>query len=114
MKAGQKIDLAGQRGESTVEAEAELEDAKSAAADAATSYGFEECGTSGTPSGDSTTSDSSSSSSDSVAPSAPATPAPSEPSAPSDGGTADPGSTGGGVSPGGGAAHLSKRGLRGG
>ncbi|MGZ5308755.1 MAG: hypothetical protein ACXWDP_06150, partial [Solirubrobacterales bacterium] len=95
--AGEKIDLANQRGEATTEGEAELADAKDQASAAATEYGFEQCGTDGTASGTTT-----SSSSGTATPSAPSTAAPSTPSAPSDGGSTDGGSSGGGVSPGGG------------
>jgi hypothetical protein len=95
--AGEKIDLANQRGEATTEGEAELTEAKDQAATAASEYGFEQCGTDGTASG--ITTSSSSDSSGTVAPSAPVTPAPA---APSDGGSTDDGTSGGGVSPGGG------------
>jgi hypothetical protein len=100
VKAGQKIDLASQRGESTAAAEAELSDAKSAAADAASSYGFLKCGSEGTSSGTTTSSTSSSSSSPStVTPSAPSTSAPS-----TGGGTSGTSTSGGsgGVGSGGG------------
>lgn len=92
VKAGQKIDLAQQRGEDTSAAEAELVAAKGRAASAATSYGFLTCGSDGTASSSST-----STSSSSVAPSSPSTVTPSAPS-----GTSGGSSTGssGGVGPG--------------
>lgn len=110
VEAGQKIDLANQRGSDTAEFETELDNARTEAETAAAEYGFEECGaaptaTPGSAAG--TTTDGSGT----VTPSAPVTPV--EP-APSDtggtggdtGGTGDSGDTGGGtgggVSPGGG------------
>jgi hypothetical protein len=82
VKAGQKIDLASQRGQSTAAAEAELTSAKDSASTAGSSYGFLECGTEGTASSGTSTSSSSSSSSPgtSVAPSTSAPPAVSPPS----------------------------------
>jgi hypothetical protein len=74
--AGKKIGLAQQRGEDTTEFETELDNAKSQAETAASSYGFKECGAPITSSGTSTSSSSSSSSSSSggtVAPSSPST-----------------------------------------
>src|SRR6187455_2607441 len=79
VSAGKKIGLALQRGEDTTQFESELDDAKSQAETAASSYGFKECGQPITSSGASTSSSSSSSSSSSggtVAPSAPSTAAP--------------------------------------
>ena len=105
VKAGEKIDLANQRGESTAEGEAELADAKDQASTAAAEYGFEQCGQEGTTSGTSTTS--TSGTSGTAVPSAPSTGAPST-GAPSTGapssGDSSPGSSGssGGVSGGGG------------
>jgi hypothetical protein len=108
--AGQKIDLASQRGESTAQAESELSSAKDDAATAASSYGFLECGTDGTASsaGTDTTSSSSSSSGTSVAPStsAPSTSAPSTSggssgsSGTSTGSSGGTSGSGGGVGPG--------------
>jgi hypothetical protein len=73
--AGKKIGLALQRGEDTTQFESELDNAKTEAETAASSYGFKECGQPITSSGTSTSSSSSSSSSASsggtVAPSAP-------------------------------------------
>jgi hypothetical protein len=92
VSAGQKIGLAVQRGEDTTQFETELDNAKSEAETAASSYGFKECGQPITSSGTSTSSSSSSSSSSSggtVAPSAPST------APPSSSGTA--GGTGGGT-----------------
>jgi hypothetical protein len=97
--AGKKIGLALQRGEDTTQFESELDNAKTQAETAASSYGFKECGQPITSSGTSTSSSSSSSSSASsggtVAPSAPSsssgTAAP-----PTSGGTS--GGTGGGTS----------------
>jgi hypothetical protein len=92
VSAGQKIGLAVQRGEDTTQFETELDNAKTEAETAASSYGFKECGQPITSSGTSTSSSSSSSSSSSggtVAPSAPST------APPSSSGTA--GGTGGGT-----------------
>jgi hypothetical protein len=105
VKAGQKIDLASQRGESTAAAEAELTTAKDSASTAASSYGFLECGTEGT---STRTSSSSSTSDTSVAPSTSA-PAPVSPPSTSGGSSSSGTSTGssggtsgsgGGVGPG--------------
>jgi hypothetical protein len=90
VSAGQKIGLAVQRGEDTTEFETELDNAKSQAETAASSYGFQECGQQISASGTSTSSSSSSSSSSSGGV---VTPAPSAPSTPS--GTSG---TGGGTS----------------
>ncbi len=98
VEAGKKIGLASQRGESTVEAEAELEDAKSQAATAAGAYGFEVCGTSGTSSA-STDTDSSGATSDPSAPVVPSEPAPVAPSGGADSDSSSD-SSDGGVSPG--------------
>lgn len=79
VSAGKKIGLALQRGEDTAQFESELDDAKTQAETAASSYGFKECGKQITSSGTSTSSSSSSSSSSSgtsggtVVPSAPST-----------------------------------------
>jgi hypothetical protein len=95
VSAGQKIGLAVQRGEDTTEFETELDNAKSQAETAASSYGFQECGQQITASGTSTSSSSSSSSSSSGGV---VTPAPSAPStssgAPSTGGGTSGGSSG--------------------
>jgi hypothetical protein len=99
VEAGKKIGLASQRGESTVEAEAELEDAKSQAAEAAGAYGFEVCGTSGTSSTSTGTDSGTDSSSGTAAPVVPSEPAPVAPSGGADSGS-DSGSSDGGVSPG--------------
>jgi hypothetical protein len=108
VKAGQKIDLASQRGESTAAAEAELTTAKDSASTAASSYGFLQCGTEGTSSSATSTSSSSSSSGTSVAPSTSA-PAPVSPPSTSGGSSSSGTSTGssggtsgsgGGVGPG--------------
>ncbi len=102
--AGQKIGLAVQRGEDPTQFETDLDNAKSQAETAASSYGFKECGQPISSSGTSTPSSSSSSSSSSggtVAPSAPSSSA----TPPSSGGTAggtSGGSTGGGGTTGGG------------
>jgi hypothetical protein len=105
VKAGEKIDLASQRGEDTSAAEAELTAAKDKAATAATAYGFLTCGTDGTSSATSSSTSSSSSSSSAV-PSAPTTVTPAAPSTGTSGGssTSSTGTTGsgGGVSSGGG------------
>jgi hypothetical protein len=74
--AGKKIGLALQRGEDTAQFESELDSAKSQAEQAASAYGFKECGKPITSSGTSTSSSSSSSSASSggtVVPSAPST-----------------------------------------
>src|SRR5262245_18523601 len=98
--AGKKIGLALQRGEDTSQFETELDNAKTEAETAASSYGFKECGqpitSSGTSASPGSSSGSSGSSSSSrsggvVTPSAPSSAAP-----PSSGGTA--GGTGGGTS----------------
>jgi hypothetical protein len=78
VSAGQKIGLAVQRGEDPSQFETELDNAKSQAETAASSYGFKECGQpiSASSSGTSTSSSSSSSSASSggvVTPSAPST-----------------------------------------
>jgi hypothetical protein len=78
VSAGKKIGLALQRGEDTTQFESELDDAKTQAETAASSYGFKECGKQITSSGTSTSSSSSSSSSSgtsggTVVPSAPST-----------------------------------------
>jgi len=79
--AGKKIGLALQRGEDTAQFESELDTAKTQAEQAASSYGFKECGQPVSSSGTSTSSSSSSSSSSgssggTVVPSAPSTAAP--------------------------------------
>src|SRR5919197_6165795 len=63
VSAGKKIGLALQRGEDTSQFESELDNAKSQAEQAASTYGFKECGKAITSSGTSTSSSSSSSSS---------------------------------------------------
>jgi hypothetical protein len=78
VSAGQKIGLAVQRGEDTAEFETELDNAKTQAETAASSYGFQECGQPISSSGTSTSSSSppsspSSSSGGVVTPSAPST-----------------------------------------
>jgi multidrug efflux pump subunit AcrA (membrane-fusion protein) len=76
VSAGKKIGLALQRGEDTAQFESELDSAKSQAEQAASAYGFKECGKPITSSGTSTSSSSSSSSASSggtVVPSAPST-----------------------------------------
>jgi hypothetical protein len=78
VSAGKKIGLALQRGEDTTQFESELDDAKTQAETAASSYGFKECGKQIASSGTSTSSSSSSSSSSgtsggTVVPSAPST-----------------------------------------
>lgn len=65
VSAGKKIGLALQRGEDTTEFESELDSAKTQAEQAASAYGFKECGQPITSSGTSTSSSSSSSSSSS-------------------------------------------------
>jgi hypothetical protein len=101
VSAGQKIALANDRGTDTAEFESELATAKDSASTAASTYGFQSCGS------DVTSSSSSSSTGSTGTSTAPATSAPVTPApAPSDGGTGDTGgdtgSGGGGVSPGGG------------
>jgi hypothetical protein len=108
VSAGQKIGLAVQRGEDPSEFETELENAKSQAETAASSYGFKDCGQpiSATSAGTSTSSSSSSSSSSSggvVTPSAPSTSAGSGGTSGTAGGTSGgssgtSGSTGSGTS----------------
>jgi hypothetical protein len=76
VSAGKKIGLALQRGEDTTQFESELDSAKTEAEQAASAYGFKECGQPITSSGTSTSSSSSSSSASSggtVVPSAPST-----------------------------------------
>src|SRR3954452_20033205 len=77
VSAGKKIGLALQRGEDTAQFESELDDAKTQAETAASSYGFKECGKPVTSSSGTSTSSSSSSSSSSsggtIVPSAPST-----------------------------------------
>jgi hypothetical protein len=106
--AGKKIGLALQRGEDTTQFESELDNAKTQAETAASSYGFKECGkpitsSSSSSSGSSRSSSSSSSSSGTsggtVAPSAPSTAAP--PSSGGTGGGTSGSGTGGGTSGGG-------------
>jgi hypothetical protein len=92
--AGKKIGLALQRGEDTTQFESELDTAKTQAEQAASAYGFKECGqpiSSSSASPSAPSSSSSSSSSGVVTPSAPSTAAP-----PSSGGTG--GGTGSGTS----------------
>lgn len=74
--AGQKIGLAVQRGEDTSQFETELDDAKSEAETAASSFGFKECGSPVTSSSSSTSSSSAGSAAGTggtVTPSAPST-----------------------------------------
>lgn len=76
VSAGKKIGLALQRGEDTTQFESELDSAKTQAEQAASSYGFKECGQPVSSSGTAPSSSSSSSSPSSggtVAPSAPST-----------------------------------------
>ena len=103
--AGQKIGLAVQRGEDPTRFETDLDNAKSQAEAAASSYGFQECGQPISSSGTSTSSSSSSSSSSSggtVAPSAPSSSSSTPPSSGGTGGGTSGGSTGGGGTTGGG------------
>jgi hypothetical protein len=105
VSAGQKIGLAVQRGEDPTEFETDLDNAKSQAETAASSYGFQECGQPISSSGTSTPSSSSSSSSSSggtVAPSAPSSSPSTPPSGGVTGGGTSGGSTGGGGTTGGG------------
>lgn len=96
--AGKKIGLALQRGENTTQFESDLDNAKTQAETAASSYGFKECGKPITSSGTSTgSSGSSSSSSSSGGTAAPSAPSPASP-APSTGSAGTGGSTGGGTS----------------
>jgi hypothetical protein len=98
--AGQKIGLALQRGEDTAQFETELDSARSAAESAASTYGFEECGSPISSSGASPTSPGATAGTDgTVSPSAPATPAPSAPSGGTSGGSTGTGggSTGSGT-----------------
>lgn len=76
VSAGKKIGLALQRGEDTTEFESQLDTAKSQAEQAASAYGFKECGkqitsSGSTPSSSSSSSSSSASSGGTVVPSAP-------------------------------------------
>jgi hypothetical protein len=112
-KAGEKIDLANQRGEDTSAGEAELNDAKDKAATAAGAYGFTICGTDGTTSTDTSQDPSISTDSSSGTSAAPSTVTPVVPDTSSSGGSSSSGtstsssgssgsSSGGGVSAGGG------------
>jgi hypothetical protein len=90
--AGKKIGLALQRGEDTSQFESELDTAKSQAEQAASAYGFKECGQPITASGTSTSSSGS-------APSSASSGGTVTPSAPSSSGTSGTaGGTGGGTS----------------
>lgn len=113
VQAGEKIDLAQQRGEDTSAAEAELVAAKDRAASAASAYGFLSCGSDGASSSAGASVPSSSTSttgSSSEVPSSPSTVTPTVPSTGTSGGssgspttsTSGTSGTGGGVSPGGG------------
>jgi hypothetical protein len=98
--AGQKIGLALQRGEDTAQFETDLDSARSAAETAASTYGFEECGSPISSSGTSPTAPGGTADTGgAVTPSAPAAPAPSAPSGGTSGGGTDTGggSTGGGA-----------------
>jgi hypothetical protein len=109
VSAGQKIALAVQRGEDTSQFETDLDNAKTQAETAASTYGFKECGqpisSSGTiaPSSNSSSS-SSSSSGGTVAPSAPSSSSSTPPSSGATGGGTSGGSTGGGGSTGSGGS----------
>jgi hypothetical protein len=92
VSAGQKIDLAEQRGDDTAQFESELDSAKSEAETAAASYGFSECGQPVSSSGTST----SSSSSGVVVPSSPSTGSSGSTGGGTSGGSTGGGSTGGG------------------
>jgi hypothetical protein len=94
--AGQKIALAVERGEDTAEFDAELQSAKADGETAASTYGFQECGSQISSSGTSTSS-SAAPSSGTVTPSAPSTEVPDTGSAGggTPGGGTDTGSTGG-------------------
>lgn len=99
--AGEKIALANERGTDTAEFETELATAKDEAATAASTYGFQSCGSDVTASS-ATTDDSTVVPSE---PTAPVTPAPTAPDTSGGGVPDDTGSDGGsdgGVSPGGG------------
>jgi hypothetical protein len=104
VSAGQKIGLAVQRGEDPTEFQSQLDNAKSQAETAASSYGFQECGQQISSSGTSTPSSSGSSSSSggTVAPSAPSSSSSTPPSSGGTGGGTSGGSTGGGETTGGG------------
>jgi hypothetical protein len=109
VSAGQKIGLAVQRGEDPTEFETELDNAKSQAETAASSYGFQECGQPISSSGTSTPSSSPSSSPSSGGTVAPSAPSSSSSTPPSSGGTAggtSGGSTGGGGTTGGGGGST--------
>lgn len=99
VSAGQKIALANERGTDTAQFETELQSAKDAASTAASTYGFQSCGSDITSSSSSST-DTTGTSTTPVTP-APVTPAPAPDTG---GGTGTGGDTGGGggVSPGGG------------
>jgi hypothetical protein len=100
VSAGQKIALAQQRGTDTAQFETELDNAKSQAQQAASAYGFKECGKQITSSSTSSSSSSSAGTGGTVSPSAPSTAAP----APSTGGGTSGGGTGGGTTGGGGGS----------
>ncbi len=118
VEAGEKIDLANQRGTDTAEFEAELDAARTEAETAASEYGFQECGAPITATDTTGAADTGAPSGDTggtvtpVEPATPVTPAPS--TGGTGGGTGDTGGTGdsgdtggdtgggGGVTPGGG------------
>jgi hypothetical protein len=90
VSAGQKIGLAVQRGEDPTQFESELDSAKTAAEQAASSYGFKECGAAINASSSTSSSSSSSSSSSGGT----VTPAPSSSSSGTAGGTSGGGTSG--------------------
>jgi hypothetical protein len=96
VSAGKKIGLALQRGEDTTEFEGELNSAKTQAEQAASAYGFKECGQPITSSGTSTSGSSSSSSSSSSSGAAitPTTPSSSSGTSGTAGGTSGGGTSG--------------------
>jgi hypothetical protein len=98
VSAGQKIGLAVQRGEDPSQFETELDSAKSAAATAASAYGFKDCGSeiNASSSTSSSSSSSSSSSGGTVTPSAPSSSSSGTSGGTSGGGTS--GSSGSGTS----------------
>jgi hypothetical protein len=94
VSAGKKIGLALQRGEDTTEFESELDSAKTQAEQAASAYGFKECGQPITSSGTAPSSSSSSSSSSSGGVVTPTAPSSSSGTSGTAGGTAGGGTPG--------------------
>ena len=104
VSAGQKIGLAVQRGEDPSQFETQLDSAKSDAQQAASAFGFKECGSQISSSSSSTssgTSGATGATGGTVAPSAPSTGAPSGTAGGTSGGSTGGGTTGGGSTGGG-------------